>query len=99
MCDCEKHFKRRKPCTCICDEHANFKAARELAFVRYGIIQNLIADVERLQAKLDKVRELHPSDRHPTRPNCTHENCLEVYGDTWSSSPYPCPTIQALEEE
>lgn len=65
VCDCEKHLKKRAECTCICDVHANFERARDLAYARYNTIveiggqlrleaeQNakLLAEIEYLESR------------------------------------------------
>lgn len=38
MCGCEQHQDKSAECTCICEEHGNFKLAKELAFSRYDTI-------------------------------------------------------------
>lgn len=53
MCGCEKHTDKSAPCTCICDSHRNFEAARDLAMSRYHAIQSL----ERELAEVEETRE------------------------------------------
>lgn len=46
MCGCEKHNDVTKPCTCICEEHANFERARELAIERQERIHKLKSQLD-----------------------------------------------------
>lgn len=53
MCGCEKHRDESAPCTCICDAHANFEAARDLAMRRYHAIKSLERENDQLQGERD----------------------------------------------
>lgn len=58
MCGCEKHNDESAPCTCICDSHRNFEAARDLAVKRYHEIVELADELDEANAKLAAVRKV-----------------------------------------
>lgn len=57
MCGCERHLDKTAPCDCICDEHANFEAARDLAMRRYDAIVALQREHDELADERDEWRE------------------------------------------
>lgn len=54
MCGCEKHRDEAAPCDCICDEHANFEAARDLAMRRHDAIVVLERELEQVKETREK---------------------------------------------
>lgn len=58
MCGCEKHNDESAPCTCICDAHRNFEAARDLAISRYHAIVQLEAERDAAQQKLEAIQRV-----------------------------------------
>ena len=65
MCGCKKHLDESQQCTCICDEHANFEAARDLAMRRFDAIRELEAEVFKQRRKFDSMAFF--SDYHAKR--------------------------------
>lgn len=63
MCGCPKHHDETAECTCICEEHRNFEAARELAMSRYDLLKECVEARQELQAvALSAIRGLMLSD-------------------------------------
>lgn len=63
MCGCPKHHDETADCTCICVEHRNFDAARELAMSRYDLLKECVeARLELQQVALSAIRGLMLSD-------------------------------------
>lgn len=62
MCGCEKHQDDAQPCTCICDEHRNFEAARDLAMRRYHAIVEVEAERDAAQQQLAAIRKVLADD-------------------------------------
>lgn len=58
MCGCEKHNDKTAECTCICDEHANFEVARDLARKRYDAIVELAERLDEMDAKQAAIRKV-----------------------------------------
>ena len=91
MCGCKKHLDESQQCTCICDEHANFEAARDLAMRRFDAIRELEAERDAALSTIANVEALHTSEGWPlpggreSKEYCTRCNCR-----------WPCPTIRAL---
>lgn len=50
MCGCPKHHDETADCTCVCEEHQNFEAARALAMSRYDLLKECIEARQELQA-------------------------------------------------
>lgn len=57
MCGCERHYDGTSACTCVCPEHANFRAAWTLAMARFDQIQVLQQEVARLSGELEAAKQ------------------------------------------
>lgn len=65
MCGCQKHHDDTQPCTCICPEHGNFEAARDLAMRRYETIRTQANRAEKAERTLAEVTaERDEAQRH-----------------------------------
>lgn len=62
MCGCEKHNDESAPCTCICDSHRNFEAARDLAVQRYHAIVEVEAERDAARQKLEAIEQVLADD-------------------------------------
>ena len=63
-------------------------------------IAALLAEVERLRARIEKVRELHkPIDALNTSVNQIQQVCIGCGQDDGNWQRWPCPTIRALDGE
>lgn len=62
MCGCKKHQDDAQPCDCICEEHRNFEAARDLAMRRYHVIVEVEAQRDAAQQQLAAIRKVLGDD-------------------------------------